>query len=81
MKQLLIFSAEWCQQCKPYKQTLATTTLPVDQVRAYDVDETPALAAEYGIRSVPTTILQINGVVQARKSGALTKEQLLELCN
>jgi thioredoxin 1 len=81
MKQLLIFSAEWCQQCKPYKKTLATTNLPVDQVRAYDVDETPSLAAEYGVRSVPTTILQIDGVVQARKSGALTKEQLLDLCS
>lgn len=75
-KTLLIFSASWCQPCKMYKQNLDGKAINVDNYKVVDIDEYPDLTKQYQIRSVPTTILFIEGEETKRKSGAMTAEQL-----
>ena len=78
MKQLLIFSAHWCVPCSDYKKVIQANALPVDNIRAYDVDASPELTREYGIRSIPTSIILTDGAETARKTGAMTLDELLK---
>jgi thioredoxin 1 len=52
--------------------------LPVQFV---DVDASPNLVAEYGVRSVPTVILLDNGRVASKQAGVLTEAQIKSLWN
>ena len=52
--------------------------LPVQFV---DVDASPQLVAEYGVRSVPTVIIINNGQVSSRQAGVLTESQIKNLWN
>lgn len=81
MKQLLVFSASWCGNCKPYKEMLYKNNFQIDDISVIDVDEAPSLASEYQVRSVPTTVLIEDGNVVDRKSGAMTKDQLTAFIN
>lgn len=78
MKALKIFSATWCVPCQNLKKVLQDTEVPVDNLRVYDVDQSAELAKEFGIRGVPTLILLEDGVEIKRKTGAMSREQLLE---
>jgi thioredoxin-like negative regulator of GroEL len=52
--------------------------LPVQFV---DVDASPQLVAEYGVRSVPTIVLVNNGQVASKQAGVLTESQIKSLWN
>jgi thioredoxin 1 len=80
MKKILYFSATWCQPCKNFKPVIehVSRELPVQFV---DVDTSPDLVAEYGIRSVPTVILLNNGQVLSKQAGVLTESQIKSLWN
>ena len=58
------FWAEWCGPCK----TLAPALEELDSVRddvtiiKINVDKAPALAAEYGIRGIPTLMAYKDGL-------------------
>lgn len=80
MKQLFIFTAQWCAPCKALKAVLQDTNVPVDQLRVFDIDTSPTLTKEFDIRSVPTLILFENGSELARKSGAMKAKELIEFC-
>ena len=56
MKRILRFTASWCGPCKSMAMNLETANLgfPIEVV---DIDTHPDVAAEYGIRSVPTLVL------------------------
>lgn len=79
MKQLMIFAASWCGPCKSLKQTISGSTLPVTDIQTIDVDESPELAKEYGVRGVPTVFVVEDGKPVRSKTGAMTLEQLLTL--
>ena len=80
MKKILYFSASWCQPCKNFKPIMEQVSreLPVQFV---DVDASPQLVAEYGVRSVPTVIIINNGQVSSRQAGVLTESQIKNLWN
>jgi thioredoxin 1 len=48
-------------------------------VQFIDVDASPQLVAEYGVRSVPTVIIINNGQVSSRQAGVLTESQIKSL--
>jgi len=78
MKKILYFSAGWCQPCKNFKPIMEQVSreLPVQFV---DVDASPQLVAEYGVRSVPTIVILNNGQVASKQAGVLTESQIKSL--
>ena len=78
---LVDFWAEWCGPCKmiaPMLNEAATEYADKLSVVKLNVDESPNVAAKFGIRSIPTLMLFKDGAVQAQKVGAFSKSQLTE---
>ncbi len=75
MKNLVIYSASWCNPCQQLKKTLQSVDLGIP-VNVIDIDEDPVSAAENTIRGVPTLLLMQDNMVVKRKSGYMSSEQL-----
>ena len=78
---LLDFYAEWCGPCRmlaPIVEEVAAER-PDVLVGKVNVDEEPALAARFGITSIPTLLLIRSGAVQARSVGLVPKEKIAAL--
>ena len=78
---LVDFWAEWCGPCKmiaPFLDEAATEYADKLSIVKLNVDESPNIAAKFGIRSIPTLMLFKDGAVQAQKVGAFSKSQLTE---
>lgn len=54
---LMKFSASWCGPCKMLSRVMEDVDLGDVQLVNVDVDENADLAAQYGIRGVPTMVL------------------------
>jgi thioredoxin 1 len=72
---LVEFTAAWCAPCKLQSAILEQLAHAEDRVSiaAVDVDESPQLAARYGIRGTPTLVLFEGGRETGRRLG-LTRE-------
>lgn len=53
-KELLVFSAKWCQSCQSLKKMLQSNGISYTEI---DIDVNPEMAQEYGVRSLPTSII------------------------
>ena len=80
MKQLLYFSAPWCRPCKAFKPLMESLQSEMS-ITFIDVDSSSQTAAQYNVRSVPTTILVENGMEKGRFVGVKTKEEVRALYN
>lgn len=74
------FYADWCGPCKMIEPTLEDLAAETDAVVAtVDVDELQPLAAEYGVRGVPTLVLFADGEQAEQQTGALPADRLRDL--
>jgi thioredoxin 1 len=79
---LVDFTAPWCSPCralKPILRELALEQRDRLDVVVVDADESPQLAARYGVRAFPTLLVFIGGEEVARNVGLLSKQQLRKL--
>jgi thioredoxin len=80
MKQILYFSASWCMPCRNFKPIMERVGQDVP-VQFVNVDESPQLAAQYNIRSVPTLVYLKDGQEADKTIGVLTEAQVKEKWN
>ena len=74
MKTAKYFTATWCGPCKAFKPVMNEVSGEGYSIQFVDVDKNQSLASQYGVRSVPTTVIEENGVEVDRFVGALPKE-------
>ncbi|MCX6995534.1 MAG: thioredoxin [Kiritimatiellaeota bacterium] len=73
------FWAEWCGPCRaigPMLEELATELAGKVKVVKVNVDESPDLAGQFNIRSIPTLLIIKGGTIQQQMVGALPKAAL-----
>ena len=78
MKTMKYFSATWCGPCKAFKPIMIEIAGEGYSVQFIDVDQSQNLATKYGVRSVPTTVIEENGIEVSRFVGAIPKQQVLQ---
>ena len=78
MKTIKYFTATWCGPCKAFKPIMNEIASEGNSVEFIDVDEQQNLAVQYGVRSVPTVVIEENGNEVDRFIGALPKQTILE---
>ncbi len=77
---LVDFYADWCRPCKMMAPVLEDVKSQVgDQatVIKINVDESPALAAQYGVQSIPALFIFKQGQVVWREVGVHRSSQLV----
>lgn len=72
------FYADWCGPCKMVSPIVDEIAEERDDVKIckVNVDESPELAAMFGVQSIPSLIVMKEGKVAAAKMGAMPKAQL-----
>ena len=81
MKQVIRFTASWCQPCKAYApifEKVAAATAGV-QFKTIDVDSGDPLIMKFGIRNVPTTVVLKGDEIISKQSGMIGETQLKQM--
>lgn len=79
---LIDFFATWCGPCKVQSSVLTTVKENIgDKARILkiDIDQYPAIAAEYGVRGVPTLAVFKQGELLYKQSGVHDVNKLTDL--
>lgn len=78
------FWAEWCGPCKmigPSLEEISNELAGKVKITKVNIDENPEIAAQFGVRSIPTLMIFKDGEVADIKVGALPKTALSSWIN
>jgi thioredoxin 1 len=78
------FWAEWCGPCKMLSPIVDELSQELDgkmTIGKVDVSDQQDLAAEYGVRNIPTILFFKNGELVDKQVGALPKAALQDIIN
>tara|TARA_B110000285_G_scaffold147026_1_gene164089 strand:- start:373 stop:621 length:249 start_codon:yes stop_codon:yes gene_type:complete len=78
MKEIIYFSAPWCNPCKTLSPIMESLTGQISY-RKINVDNDTELSAQYGVRNVPTLVYVKDGVAFDRLVGIQTQKQILNV--
>ncbi len=78
---LLDFTATWCKPCQQMSSTVSKLERQGLPVRKVDIDQEPALAARFGVKSIPCFVLVSNGREIDRVTGRTDEKQLRSMLN
>ena len=76
---LVDFWAEWCGPCRsigPILEDVASERQDSLRVVKVNIDESPELARQFGVRSIPTLMLFQDGQLKSQRVGALRRPEL-----
>ena len=73
------FQSKVLEADKPVLDEIATEVAGNAYVYKVDIDQSPDVAARYGVNSVPTLIVFENGQIKAQTVGAQPKQNILAL--
>ncbi|MDA3946516.1 MAG: thioredoxin family protein [Helicobacteraceae bacterium] len=77
----LYFSAPTCNVCHALKPKLLAafeTNLPLLQVISVDISETPQIASNFSVFTIPTLLIYLDGKEFLRKSRHMSVDQVIE---
>lgn len=76
---LVDFWAEWCAPCRaiePHVKEIAGEYAGKVKVGRLNVDDSPATATEYGVRSIPNLLVFKEGAISDQIVGAVPKKSI-----
>ena len=79
---LIDFFATWCGPCKVQSSVLNTVKENIGEMARIvkiDIDQFPSIAAEYGVRGVPTLAVFKKGEMLYKESGVHDVNRLTDL--
>lgn len=75
------FWAPWCGPCQSFAPGFAKAAQELEPIARFlkvDTEQAQGVAAQYGIRSIPTLMIFKNGQITAQQAGALPYPQFLQ---
>ena len=81
---LVDFWAAWCGPCKMIAPVLEEVDAEIGgevKIVKVDVDNNQATAGEYGIMSIPSLLLFVDGELKAKTAGFMPKDALVDFIN
>lgn len=86
MIEVIKFGADWCAPCRaiaPMIQSLKEKYDAIEEsnvsIMDINIDDNSEMAAEYGIRSIPTIIFIKDGEIKEKKAGLMSEAQMEEI--
>ena len=81
---LVDFWAAWCGPCKMIAPVLEEVDAEIGnevKIVKVDVDNNQATAGEYGIMSIPSLLLFVDGELKSKTAGFMPKDALIDFIN